>query len=95
MPKVPVEVESREFIFFLDSSQIYISEKLLNDQIQHIIERSTYVFDKLVKKFDRVSIVQSSQSGLITHCNLTLKEGNETILKKSLTDMMQGLNYCG
>jgi hypothetical protein len=60
------------------------------------LERSSYLFDKLVKKFDRVSFVQANrESGFLTHCSLTLKESNETILKKTMTDMMKGLNYVG
>lgn len=54
------------------------------------------MYDKLIKKFDRLSLVRSnSETGIETMCNLTLKESNEIILKKSLIDMINCKSFVG
>lgn len=41
-------------------------------------ERSDYIFDKLIKKIDRISITKfNNMTDIETGCNLTLKDFNE------------------
>ncbi len=54
------------------------------------------MFEKLVKKWDRMSLIQAnSEIGVETLCNLTLKEFNEKILRKSLLDMTNYQSFSG
>jgi hypothetical protein len=70
----PAEVECREYVITLDASYYYSSERELTDQLKYLRERSEYLYDKLIKKFDRVSLIQAnSEIGAQTLCNLTLK----------------------
>lgn len=51
----------------------------------YLKERAGYLFDKLVKKTDRVSIVKfNTGEGIKIECNLILKENGETVLKKEI-----------
>ena len=68
------EVEVREYVVVLDASYYYSSERELSDQLKYLRERSEYLFDKLIKKWDRLSLIQAnSEIGAQTLCNLTLK----------------------
>jgi hypothetical protein len=55
--------------------------------IKYQAERVTYLFEKLIKKTDRISIIKhGTKNGVVVDCGLNAKEYNSETLKKSLDE---------
>lgn len=67
----------REYIYMYDTAGLDYPYAYCQKHIAYMKERSDYVFDKLMKKIDRVSITKfNNVSEVETGCNLTLKDFN-------------------